>query len=238
MNTFIQTNHKYWQSPYNAPYVESFIFRLDGRLLKKYKLYNESNKKDFKILDFGCGQGSHIKYFIDNGFDGYGVDISEHSVAVAKKRVSNEKKIKLISAEANENDNFFDVKFDLIISSQVLYYLSASQLEKRIQSFKNMLKPGGHVFFTMMTTNSWYYTWVVDKDAKLIDGLHLVEHTDSIYNERVKKIINKHYINFTKDKEDLKKKFHLFKSVEIGDYDLTYNENESEHHYMFFGKLL
>lgn len=238
MTDYIQTNAHYWQSAYNAPYPESFIFRLDGRVLKKYKLYDQEKKDNFKILDFGCGQGSHIKYFKDSGFDSYGVDISEHSIEIAKKKFGNESnKIKLISPEAKEDDDYFNVKFDLIISSQVLYYISASQLEKRIKSFKNMLKPGGHIFVTMMTTKSWYYTWIIDKNLKTEDGMHVVEHTDNIYNERVKKNINKHFINFTQDKKDLISKFHLFKPIEIGEYDLTYNENESEHHYMFFGKL-
>ncbi len=235
MKNYINTNATYWQSPYNAPYVESFIFRLDGRVLKKYNAYEDKSK--FNVLDFGCGQGSHVKYFEENGFNAYGVDISKHSVEIAKKKLKNSERIKLIEPEANENDVFFGEKFDLIVSSQVLYYLSDSQLQKRLISFKNMLNPNGYVFFTMMSDKSWYKTWLVEKNQEPEDGLYEVEHTDDIYNKRVNKIINKHYINFTNSKEHLKEKFQLFKPIEIGDYDLTYNENESEHHYMFFGQL-
>ena len=97
-----------------------------------------------------------------------------------------------------------------------------------------MLKDGGHVFFTMMSTKSHYNTWKTDDDGD--DGMLTVEHTDEIYNKRTEKIINKHYISLTRDREHLKKKFKIFDPIEIGDYDLAYNENESEHHFLFFGK--
>ena len=47
---------------------------------------------------------------------------------------------------------------------------------------------------------------------------------------------NDHYINFVKDEEDLKKKFHMFKPLHIGYYDGVYrNDERSEKHLTFIG---
>ena len=69
----------------------------------------------------------------------------------------NEKQIKLISGDIKKDDNFFKVKFDIIISIQVLYYLNNLDLKKRLVSLNNMLKSGGYVFFTMMGTKNKYF---------------------------------------------------------------------------------
>jgi len=233
MKNYLDQNHTYWQSPYSATNPESFIFRLNSRLFKKYNIYE--NAKDVNLLDFGCGQGANLIYFEKQlGFNVYGVDISKDSVPIAKSKLKNPENIKLINPKPSENDDFFGVKYDIIISSQALYYLSDTDLKARLKSFDNMLKDDGHVFFTMMSTKCWYNSWQLD--AKIEDGLLKVKHRDDIYNKRVKKIVNLHYINLTRDREHLKQRFEIFEPIEIGDYELTYNENESEHHYLFFGK--
>ena len=143
MNDYLTQNAKYWQSPYNASNPESFIFRLDGRLLKKYKVYEDQKSN---LLDFGCGQGANLRYFEDQiGFNCYGVDISRFSTC-CKIKLKNSNNIKLIEPKPSENDDF-NIKFDIIISSQVLYYLSDSDLEIRLKSFDKMLKGGGYVFY-------------------------------------------------------------------------------------------
>ena len=236
MSEYNQQNYIYWQSPYYAPNVESFIFKLDGRLFKKYNIYKDPKKVN--LLDFGCGQGSHCKYFQDKiGFNVYGVDISKDSMEVVKKKFpENPENFKLIDHKPSKDDDFFKVKFDIIISTQVFFYLSDTDIQNRLLSLNSMLKEGGYVFFTMMSEKSWYHSWIINGNNKKSDGLLKAEHTQKFLNSRTKKTVNIHYLNLVKDKTDLKKKFHLFKPVEIGEYDLAYNENESEHSFLFFGK--
>ena len=232
-NNYKKINEKFWNRVYYAPNVESFIFRLKPELLDLFI----NSKKKLKVLDYGCGEGSNIHYLIKkHGYDGYGVDISESSIKNCQKKI-NKKKFKFIDFDVNQNDNFFNKKFDLIISIQVLYYLNDIDLKNRLISLNEMLKPGGYVFFTMMGTKNEYYKYFCDK-RKSNDGLYKVDlSSDKNYKKRQKQSIYYHYINFTKSEKDLKNKFRLFKPLKIGYYDLSLTSTkESGHHYTFLGK--
>lgn len=76
-------NVEYWQGRYNAPNVESFIFRFYGRILKHD--FNIDGTNNEKVFDFGCGEGAALKFFAQQGFDVYGVDIAEQDIVAARK---------------------------------------------------------------------------------------------------------------------------------------------------------
>jgi 2-polyprenyl-3-methyl-5-hydroxy-6-metoxy-1,4-benzoquinol methylase len=229
---YLSINNQFWNRKYYAPNVEGFIFRLKPKLLD---LYIPPQKK-LTVLDYGCGEGSNINYLIKKyNYDGYGVDISRPSITTCRKKI-NKKKFKLISSKIIKNDKFFDVKFDLIISIQVLYYLNNTDLKLLLANLNSMLKPGGYVFFTMKSIKSDYWRFYSDK--KNIDGLAKVDlSSDKNYQKRQKGNIFYHFINFTKNEKDLKNKFKLFKKLNIGYYDGSLeSSNESGHHFTFFGK--
>ena len=229
---YLSINHQFWNRKYNAPNVEGFIFRLKPKLLDLYI----NQKKRLTVLDYGCGEGSNINYlFKKYNYDVYGVDISVPAIKSCHKKLT-KKKFKLISSKCNKNDNFFNVKFDLIISIQVLYYLNNTDLKLRLASLNSMLKPGGYVFFTMISRKNEYYNFYSDK--KNIDGLTKVDlSSDKNYKKRQKQSIYYHYINFTKNEKDLKNKFKLFKPLNIGYYDFSLESlDKSTHHFTFFGK--
>ena len=149
---YLGFNKKFWNRKYYAPNVEGFVFRLKPKLLDRH-----IKKKKLTILDYGCGEGSNIKHLINTyDYNGYGVDIIEPSIKICQKKI-NKKNFKLIKSEVSENDKFFNVKFDLIISIQVLYYLNNEDLNKRLVSLNKILKPNGYVFFTMMGAKYDYW---------------------------------------------------------------------------------
>ena len=63
-----------------------------------------------------------------------------------KKNIS-KKRFKLINSQVDNTENFFNKKFDLIISIQTLYYLNNTDLKSRLNSLNKMLKKNGLVFF-------------------------------------------------------------------------------------------
>tara|TARA_B100000963_G_scaffold359844_1_gene388435 strand:+ start:984 stop:1691 length:708 start_codon:yes stop_codon:yes gene_type:complete len=233
MKEYLTTNQKFWNRKYSAPNVESFAFRLKSKLLDKYIPQN----KKLKILEFGCGEGSNMNYFIKTyKYDGYGVDISEESIRVCKKKI-NQKKFKLINPKPSKDDIFFDKKFDLVVSFEVLYYLSNEDLKNRLISLNNMLKPKGFVFFTMMGTKNEYFKFFSSKRKNKL-GLTKVDlGVDKDYRRRQKHPIYYHYINFTKNERELKKKFKIFKPLNIGFYDQSLENNyRNGFHFTFLGQ--
>ena len=227
MEKYLAGNNEYWQKPYTADNVESFVFRVYGRILK-YEL-GITGEKGEKLLDFGCGEGANLSYFNRLGFDVYGVDISRPAIDKCKERMPHiADHFKIVEPEASENDIFFDnVKYDVVIAIQSLYYYSPKDLEKRLFSLKNQMKPGGVLYATMMGTKCWYY-----ENSKPCDnGMRVV----NIHSPRLN--ANDYYVTFTETKEDLLEKFSMFKKLHIGFYDACYREDEgSDFHWIFIGQ--
>ena len=229
-----KTNYQFWNRKYDSPNVESFMFRLKPKLLDYYI----NRKKKLKVLDFGCGEGSNIKYLIKKyNYDGYGVDISPISIKECYKKKLNKKKFKIIDPDVKEDDDYFNVKFDLIISIQVLYFINDDDLKKRLISLNQMLKPGGYVFFTMMGSEN-HNIKLSSNGKKDSTGLTKASYsTDKQYRIRNKQNTYVCYLNYTKNENDLKKKFNLFKPLNIGFYDNSLiSLKRSGFHYTFFGQ--
>ena len=56
----------------------------------------ESLLKGKKILDAGSGSGRDVEYFLEDGFDVTGIDISQGQIKEAKKRVPKGKFLKVV----------------------------------------------------------------------------------------------------------------------------------------------
>ena len=85
MSSYLEKNLQYWSGTYEAPNVESFIFRFYGRILKFDYGIDGSNHE--RLLDFGCGQGGTLNYFDKLGFDCFGVDIAQNDIRAAQRSI-------------------------------------------------------------------------------------------------------------------------------------------------------
>lgn len=207
---------------YGVRYPEGHIIRFYERILK-YELGLTSGK----IFDFGCGNGTHSKYFQDKGFEVYGVDIIKEAIAQAQS-IMNER-AKLI--EPNQSlVGLFDMAFDLVFANQSLYYLDNANLRRQVDELYAMSKKGGICFFTMMSRHNGYGKCI---SRELENGLSEVTLSGRL-NEQS-------YIRFVNDESELKTIFAPFKPLYIGEYrafDLyePYSFEGSSHHYMFIGQ--
>ena len=80
---YLSQNLDYWRGSYHAPNVESFIFRMYGRILVHD--YGIDGSGGEKLFDFGMGQGAALNFFNGKGFNVFGVDIAENDLVYAKK---------------------------------------------------------------------------------------------------------------------------------------------------------
>lgn len=223
MSDYLDKNKQYWDGVYDAPNVESFIFRFYGRILKFD--YGIDGSKHEKLLDFGCGQGAALRYFDKLGFNCFGVDIAPNDVAVARKHMPHiANQLAIIDPKPDEKNIFFNGGFDIVISIQTLDFLSNTDFNKVIKSLYNSMKPGAKIYASM-NGYSMYYR---NHGTEIGDGLWNIKFKGS----RVNYDIN---LNFVKDKEDMKKRFSLFKPVYLDYYDSSFREEGSEFRYTFFG---
>lgn len=128
---------RYFQEVSSRKYfVESHI--LDFAEFSKYK--------GKKILEIGCGIGTAMQSFSENGAIYHGVDLSSESIRIAKIRADKFKleNIKLMVADAENLSNEITIEtFDLIYSFGVLHH-TPNPL-KAFEQLKFFAKPGTEI---------------------------------------------------------------------------------------------
>lgn len=223
MSEYLKTNAEYWDGEYDAPNVESFIFRFYGRILKFDYGIDGSNGE--RILDFGCGQGGALHFFDKHGFNAYGVDIAKNDIAAAKRQLPHiADNFQLIDPTPDKNQLFFGGNMDVVISIQTLDFLSNSDFDEAINCLYNNMKPGAKIYASMNGESMYYRQHATYSH----DGLWRVR----LDNGRVDYDI---YLNFVKDKDEMRQKFSLFEPVYLDYYDSSFREEGSEFRYTFFG---
>lgn len=223
MSNYLDKNAQYWSGTYDAPNVESFIFRFYGRILKFDYGIDGSNHE--RLLDFGCGRGGALNYFDKLGFNCFGVDIASNDIEAARKRMPHiANQLMVIDPQPDINNIFFGGDFDIVISIQTLDFLSNTDFEKALKCIYNNMKSGGKIYASMNGWNMYYR----NHGEYVGEGLwHIVFKIDRVNYDL--------FLNFVKNKEEMKDKFSLFKPIYLDYYDSSFREEGSEFRYTFFG---
>jgi hypothetical protein len=227
---YLQKNARYWAGTYNAPNVESFIFRMYGRILVHD--YGIDGSRGEKVFDFGMGQGGALHFFHRHGFNVFGVDIAQQDIEVARQVMPERaNQFRVISPTPNSELVFYpDLVvppvdgFDVVISIQTLDFLSNSDFEKAVAAIYKNMKVGAKIYASM---NGWdmYYR---NNGTPIGDGLWHIKFDNGRVNYDLA-------LNFVRDKDDMRHRFRLFKPVYLDHYDSSFREEGSEYRYTFFG---
>lgn len=134
-------------------------------------LSKEANEKLFHLgggktlLDFGCGAGELLIYYVPNYERVIGADFSSSMLLEAEKRISqrNYKNVDLILADDETVWNKLNLSFDRITAAQVVQYLTSEQIDTFIYNSSNHLNDGGKiVLFDVIDPrlySLWKYGW-------------------------------------------------------------------------------
>ncbi len=102
------------------------------------------------VLDAGCGGGRNLVYFLQNGYNVYGVDQSLAAVEAVKQLsaiLSPLNPLSNFSVAGVDDLPFADESFDLVICSAVLHFAkSIKHFDNMVNSLWRVLKPGGYFF--------------------------------------------------------------------------------------------
>lgn len=116
--------------------------------------YYKGDRNATKILDFGCGGGSHTWYLAKEGFDTYGFDGSKSAVNKVEARLKEEKlKADLRVRDALELDYEEDF-FDCVIDNATIYANKKQNIVNMYQQVYRMLKRDGKLFSVSFTTGT------------------------------------------------------------------------------------
>jgi len=113
-----------------------------------------------RVLEIGVGVGSDFIRFVRAGAHATGVDLTEHSVALVRRRLE----LEGLSADLQRADAerlpFPDGSFDVVYSWGVLHHTPDS--DRAIAEAQRVLKPGGRLCVMLYARHSWvaYGFWV------------------------------------------------------------------------------
>ena len=98
------------------------------------------NKQSY--LEIGCGTGDFTRLFSQSGASITAVDISEDLTAIARKNLSDNPNVDVITSSFEDLPK--DVKYDAVIGSSVLHHLD---IQPALAQIFNLLVPGGTLSF-------------------------------------------------------------------------------------------
>ncbi len=121
-------------------------------VFKALELFNKNNLSNLLIPGFGYGRNA--KYFIDNGLNVTGIEISETAIGIAKKHFAETVKIYHGSVSSMPFDN---EKYDCIFCYSLIHLLNEKDRFKLIKDCYNQLKPNGLMVFVTISKNDFRY---------------------------------------------------------------------------------
>jgi SAM-dependent methyltransferase len=112
------------------------------------------------VLEIGVGVGSDFIRFVRAGARATGVDLTEHAIALVRRRVELEGFTADLQRADAERLPFPDGTFDVVYSWGVLHH--TPDCDRAIAEAQRVLKPGGRLCVMLYARHSWlaYGLWV------------------------------------------------------------------------------
>jgi SAM-dependent methyltransferase len=112
------------------------------------------------VLEIGVGLGSDFIRFVRAGAHATGVDLTEHAIALVRRRLELEGLSATVKQADAERLPFPDGTFDVVYSWGVLHHTPDS--DRAIAEAQRVLKPGGRLCVMLYARRSWlaYALWV------------------------------------------------------------------------------
>ena len=113
-----------------------------------------------KILDVGCGAGSHALYLQEKGFEVTAIDISANAIKACELR----------GLKNTKNGNVLEIeneKFDtiLLLMNGTGIFGTLSETSKYLQKLKSLLNPGGQI---LIDSSDIIYMFDEDEDGSYL----------------------------------------------------------------------
>jgi ubiquinone/menaquinone biosynthesis C-methylase UbiE len=178
------------------------VVRFSARYLKRRVGVNSYGikRRIKRVIDVGCGNGRHVKFFAEEGYSVYGIDISRKAIEIAKSWLKRENLNADLSVGNIENLPFKNNFFDVAIVDGVLDHVPFSNAIKTMKEIERVCVPGAYVYITLRST----------EDSEFGRGKKIEDNT-FILQEGYEKNIIQHFF----DLEQIRKITERFRVLDI-----------------------
>ena len=94
-----------------------------------------------RVLELGCAVGTFTEVIAPRASDVLALDVSQSAVDQVLRRLSGHDNVRAVAMSIP--DEFPDETFDLVVASDVLYYLPVPVLQRCVDRIEESLAPGG-----------------------------------------------------------------------------------------------
>lgn len=164
----------YESAGFNAQrkYPNEELMRFLGR---EYGSVSLEQRKNMRALEVGCGSGGNLWAISHEGFETYGIDLSEEGIALCRKMMAKWGAKADLKAGDMTNLPYPDQYFDMVLDIFSSYCLQEDDFVRYLDEVSRVLKPGGKYFSYAPSTESDAFK--NHEPAKLIgkntlDGIH------------------------------------------------------------------
>lgn len=148
------------KNSYTSKYPPSYPNEMMVKIIssKHYSNIRIKSSNKNKILEIGSFSGNNLRYFIENGFKSYGIEINQKLVDLG---ISNLKRLKIkppiIKIGTNTKIPFKNKFFDTLVSVNTIHYNSGAQVDKALQEYKRVLKNDGVLYLETLGKNHFAF---------------------------------------------------------------------------------
>ena len=167
---------KFWNEK-SAKKEDYYSFRHGKNISKiiSQNLQFKIKSAEIRVCDYGCGPGYLIDHLLKRNFQVYGIDFSEESVQLMNQRLANYSNF--LGCSTLDNNEWKNLKFDIIIVSEVVEHLYDSDLRVLFENISFLLADQGKVIFT--TPNDEQLSKSIVYNQKLDKFVHKWQHVRS-----------------------------------------------------------
>ena len=185
-------------------YPSEGIIKFSARYLKRRIGVDSWQEKKHveRILDAGCGIGRNVLFFQEQGYDTYGIDISEQAVTNGNEWLCKRKLKPSLMVGSVTEIPFAEQFFDVVISDGVLDHVPFSDAKIAMNQIKRVLAKQGYLYLTLRSSEDCEF----DRGQK-------IDHNSFLLENGYEKGLIQHFF-------DLKEINELLQDFKIIDFEL------------------
>ncbi|MCK4311940.1 MAG: methyltransferase domain-containing protein [Candidatus Cloacimonetes bacterium] len=199
-------------------------FRPDPVLSRYLKLISKG-----KVLDLGLGEGRNALFFVQNGFEVKGIDISETAIQSCIKRAKEAKLEIDVKLQDIRNIKVPENTYSLIIATMVLQFLNKKERDTIFEKIKKGLIKNGIVFLRVFSLEDPSYKIKLESDK-----FEMIEPNTFFLKKRNMCI---HYFS-EKEVKSIFRDFQIINFSEIYSLDLAHGEPHYHGMITYMGKKI